>query len=259
MNIDFHVHGLISKRNSFNKSLFLQEIEYAKEDNIDGIVLCEHFQAIAFKDIYRYLDENYTYNGKYLVNGVSVFPAMEVSIKDKGHVVLVSGREEILQLNHLLEENMNKSNFIDFKDLLDLADEYNCIKVGAHPFRKGQQLCKKEYELLERLDCIELNAKDIYKYEYKVIKNKLNTLSKEINKIIIGGSDSHTPLQIGAIKTILNGENLGLLEIKQRLLQGNVNIEISNSLDFKVYTSKVLKRYIMSKCSNYTSDTIFKI
>ena len=34
MNIDFHVHGLLSKRKDFNENFFLNEIKYAKEKNI---------------------------------------------------------------------------------------------------------------------------------------------------------------------------------------------------------------------------------
>ena len=39
MNIDFHVHGLLSKRKDFNENFFLNEIKYAKENKIDGIIL----------------------------------------------------------------------------------------------------------------------------------------------------------------------------------------------------------------------------
>ena len=63
MNIDFHVHGLLSKRKDFNEKFFLNEIKYAKRNSIDGIILCEHFNAISFKIIYNYLEENYIYEG----------------------------------------------------------------------------------------------------------------------------------------------------------------------------------------------------
>ncbi|HBA05466.1 MAG TPA: histidinol-phosphatase, partial [Clostridium sp.] len=102
---------------------------------LNGIIMCEHFNAINFKEIYKYLEENYEYKDhRYLVKGVSVFPAMEVSIKDKGHVVLVGRREAILEIHEKLEPYMNRENLVEFKELLDLADEYGCLKIGAHPF-----------------------------------------------------------------------------------------------------------------------------
>jgi len=59
MNIDFHVHGLLSKRKDFNERFFNEEIEYAKQNKLNGIIMCEHFNAINFKEIYKYLKENY--------------------------------------------------------------------------------------------------------------------------------------------------------------------------------------------------------
>ena len=89
MNIDFHVHGLLSKRKDFNEKFFLSEVRYAKENNIDGIVLCEHFNADNYRTIYKYLHNNYAYEGsRYIVEGISIFPAMEVSVKNKGHVII---------------------------------------------------------------------------------------------------------------------------------------------------------------------------
>ena len=56
MNIDFHVHGLLSKRKDFNEKFFLNEIKYAKRNSIEGIILCELFNAIFFNIIYNYLE-----------------------------------------------------------------------------------------------------------------------------------------------------------------------------------------------------------
>ena len=59
MNVDFHVHGLLSKRKDFNKDFFMNEIYFSKDNGLDAIVLCEHFNAICFNVIYKYLEENY--------------------------------------------------------------------------------------------------------------------------------------------------------------------------------------------------------
>ena len=59
MNLDFHVHGLLSKKSEFNKELLLQGIENAKDQGLDGFILCEHFNAKDILSIYRYLEENH--------------------------------------------------------------------------------------------------------------------------------------------------------------------------------------------------------
>lgn len=46
MNMDFHVHGILSKKLNFDEELFIQGINFAKNSGLHGLVLCEHFNAI---------------------------------------------------------------------------------------------------------------------------------------------------------------------------------------------------------------------
>lgn len=259
MNIDFHVHGLLSKRKDFNERFFNEEIEYAKQNELNGIIMCEHFNAINFKEIYKYLEENYEYKDhRYLVKGVSVFPAMEVSIKDKGHVVLVGRREAILEIHEKLEPYMNRENLVEFKELLDLADEYGCLKIGAHPFRRGHKLCNHPEELLKRLDAIDLNAKDIFKKGEEEVRRELYELSSKIGVNVITGSDSHTPLQLGGIYTKLDNQCYTIEELRLAITSEDYSIKIEPSLNFRVYTSKILKRYLIAR-TDYNKDMEFTI
>lgn len=259
MNIDFHVHGLLSKRKDFNEKFFLSEVRYAKENNIDGIVLCEHFNADNYRTIYKYLHNNYAYEGsRYIVEGISIFPAMEVSVKNKGHVIISGDREDIMTIYEELAAYMIKENLINLEQLLDLAEVYGCLKIGAHPFRRGHKLCKQQIEQLKRLDAIDLNAKDIYKKGQVIAKDELIQLSRDIGVNIVTGSDSHTPLQLGSVVTSFENNLTTINEIKADIVAGRYNIEINNSLDFKVYSSKILKRYLISTGS-YTAETNFII
>lgn len=72
------------------------------------------------------------------------------------------------------------------------------------------------------------------------------------------GSDSHTPLQLGSVVTSFENNLTTINEIKADIVAGRYNIEINNSLDFKVYSSKILKRYLISTGS-YTAETNFII
>lgn len=250
MNIDFHVHGLLSKRKEFNEKFFLNEIKYAKDSNIDAIVLCEHFNAIYFNVIYEYLEKNYIYEGnRYIVDGVSIFPALEVGIKNKGHVIISGDRNDINDIHMMLKSHMEKNNYIEFEELLDIADMYNCLKIGAHPCRRGHKLIKHSEDLLKRLDAIDLNGKDIFKKGESVAKDELIELANKISVNIVTGSDSHTPLQIGCIYTTLNKECFTIEDIRNTIKSEDYSIKINDSLQFRVYSSKVLKRYLMSSGS----------
>lgn len=259
MNIDFHVHGLLSKRKDFNEKFFLNEIKYAKDNNINGIVLCEHFNALYFDMIHDYLDRSFIYEGnRYIVEGVAVFPAMEVSIKNKGHVIICGDRDDIIEIHNILKGNMVKDNLIELEELLDIADIYNCLKIGAHPCRRGHKLCNHSEELLKRFDAIDLNAKDIFKKGEVITKNELIELSQKIGVNIVTGSDSHTPLQIGSIYTSLEKDCTTIRDLRNEIKAERYSINISDSLSFKVYTSKILKRYLMSM-QNYNKNTQFTL
>lgn len=259
MNIDFHVHGILSKRKEFNITFFMNEILYAKECNVDGIFLCEHYNAIEFNKIHEYLRSNYSYDGdRYIVDNVSVFPAIEVSVKNKGHVVLANDRDSILDIRKILEKYIINNELITLEELLDLADLYNCFKLGAHPCRRGHKLCNHPIELLSRLDALDLNGKDIYKKGEAIARDELIALSSKIGKNIVTGSDSHTPLQIGALYTSLNKECATIKEIRKCVNENDYSVEIKPNLDFKIYSSKILKRSLIAE-GKYHRGTDFKI
>ena len=162
MNMDFHVHGLLSKRKDFNKEFFMNEIYFAKSSGLNGIILCEHFNAKDFLVIYDFLENNFTYEGdRYIVEGISVFPAMEVSVKNKGHVILAGDKDNIIDIYKLLKEFREKDNLIDLEDLLDQADIFNLLKLGAHPCRRGHKLCNQSHDLLKRLDALYLKREKV--------------------------------------------------------------------------------------------------
>ena len=259
MNMDFHVHGLLSKRKDFNKEFFMNEIYFAKSNGLNGIILCEHFNAKDFLNIYDFLEKNFTYEGdRYIVDDISVFPAMEVNIKNKGHVILTGDRDGIINLYDVLMEFREKDNLIELEELLDQADIFNLLKIGAHPCRRGHKLCNQPHELLKRLDALDLNGKDIFKKGESVARDEVINLSQELGLNIITGSDSHTPLQLGGIYTRLNKECSTVKEIKDCIIKGEYTIEIKDELNFKIFSSKILKRYLL-KSQTYDKNTEFKI
>lgn len=246
MNIDFHVHGILSKSMEFNPQLLKKEIEYGRESGLDGFILCEHFNAIYFKDIHRYLKENYKYEGdRYNIEGFSIFPGIEVSVKEKGHIVLVGNRDVILEIRALLQDNIEKENLVELKKLLNIADDYGCLKIGAHPCRKGHKLCNQPKEILSRLDAIDLNAKDIFKKGEYAAKLELRELSSRIGVNIVSGTDSHYPIQIGSIITHLQEDCSTISELRASILKNEHHIEISSTLDLRVFSAKIAKRYIV--------------
>lgn len=245
MNLDFHVHGLLSKKSTFNEELLLQGIENAKEHGLDGFILCEHFNAENIFRIYEYLEDNYEYVGdKYIVNEFSIFLGMEVDIKGGGHVIVSGNRADILKIRKELSNYTVEPDFISFEELLNLGERYNCLMIGSHPYRETHKLYLQPIKLLTRLHGLDLNATDIFEKGLKCTKSEVEGLSSEINVPYVTGSDSHYPIQLGAVKTIFNREFSRIEDIIKAISSKDYKIEISKALDIKVYSAKMTKKYI---------------
>lgn len=245
MNIDFHVHGLLSKKNDFDKELFLQAIENAKENGLDAFVLCEHFNARDVYGIQNYLRENHKYEkDRYIINGFSVFLGMEIDVKNGGHVILCGNRDNIEKIRSLLDDYTIKPNFIEFEKLLDIGQKYHCLMIGAHPYRESHKLYLQPKELLSRLHALDLNATDINTRGLKVVEEEVINLSNEIQIPYLTGSDSHYPIQLGSVKTKFNKEVYTIEELINSIREKDYKIEVSKALNLKVFSAKITKEYI---------------
>lgn len=252
MNLDFHVHGLLTKKSKFDENLFLQDIEIAKEQGLDGYILCEHFNALYIDEIHKYLEEKYKYIGdKYLVENFSIFLGMEIDIKNGGHIILAGNREDIYKIKEELNKYKIKPNFIDFVKLLDLGDKYNCLMVGSHPYRESHKLYLQDEELISRLHGLDLNATDIGSRGIIPVQEEVRNLSNKLKVPYVTGSDTHFPIQLGSVKTKFKKEFFTVGEIKDEISKGNYEIEISKSLELKVFSAKaskkLLKEYLLQK------------
>lgn len=258
MNIDFHVHGILSKKLFFDSSLFLQGIEYAKNNDLQGFVLCEHFNALDIDSTFSFLKDNYKYQGdKYIVNDFSVFLGMEVDIKNGGHVIVCGNRDAILSIQNKLKNHIRRSNFIEFEELLNLGESLNCLMIGAHPLRDSHKLYLQPQRLLKRLHALDLNTKDIYKKGEEQAKYEIFKLSKILDIPCVCGSDSHYPVQLGTVKTCFNNEISTIEELKSEISKCKYNLQVSKDLNLKVYTAKVTKNKLKKKIRKLIAKEIY--
>ena len=100
--------------------------------------------------------------------------------------------------------------------------------------------------------------KDIFKKGEGIARDEVINLSQELGLNIITGSDSHTPVQLGGIYTSLNKECKTIKELKECIKNNDYTIEINSALNFKIFSSKILKRYLL-KADTYDKNTEFKI
>ena len=250
MNMDFHVHGILSKKLNFNKDLFLQGIEFAKNNGLDGFVLSEHFNAVDIDSSFSFLEDNFSYdseNDRYDVNGFYVYPGMEVDIKYGGHIIIAGNKDNMFKAKDYLKAFRKKADFITFEELLNMADEYGFLKIGSHPYREKHKLYLQPEKYLERLDALDLNSKDIYKRGLKIVEKEVADLAKKLQINYVTGSDSHYPIMLGCVRTTFDDNVKSIKDIKNAIKSDDFNRIICEDINIKIYTAKATKNYIKRK------------
>ncbi|MRN56755.1 PHP domain-containing protein [Paenibacillus monticola] len=245
MNIDLHTHGKLSKKSAFSPDYFREMMLEAKANGLQALALTEHFNTSNFFDMYATLDSMYPYNGHYYdVDGLKLFPGMEVDIFETGHILLIGLKENILAVRTLLSEHTSEGHFVPFSNLLDLADSHDLWKIGAHPFRSSTPLHHLDPKLLKRLDAFDLNAKDIYMQGTEAYTQLIMPFAEKLDVPVIAGSDSHQCLQYGSVLNRLHDSCSTVEELKQAIRQGSYEIEISPCLETKVKASVMMKKLL---------------
>lgn len=242
MTIDFHTHGKLAKKLPFSTDYTKHLFQQAKASGLDALCLTEHFNTIGFDQIYAYIAQNYEQiQDCFMVEGVKVFPGMEVDIAEGGHILVLGQLESILAMNKALEPYKQKDNFLSFSALIELSSKYKVILGAAHVFREGGHIAEQPIELLKQLSFVDLNGKD-YATKREAAKQEVTEFSEKLNLPIVGGSDTHQYFQYGCIWNVFEKECITINELEQAINNGEYEIEISASIEFKVETATILKR-----------------
>ena len=245
MNIDFHTHVKVAKISRFMPDYFEDMLKEAKAAGLTAICMTEHFNTFQTMDTYDYLEANYPYVSEYYdVNGLKVFTGMEVDVKEVGHILIVAERGEIVNMRKRLSEYERKPDFIPFKELMDLADEYNTLRVGGHPLRTSTPLTHHDPEQLKRLDAFDLNGRDLYAQGQHPYIDELKTFAAQLNMPIVGGSDTHQYLQYGSVYNESSRECETINDLKDMIQSGDYTVHVSEELDLKVKSASLVKKLI---------------
>ncbi|MFD0672860.1 PHP-associated domain-containing protein [Cohnella sp. GCM10027633] len=239
MNIDFHTHTKLSKKRDFSLDYFHRMIAAARKAGLHATALTEHFNTRNFHEIYDTLDRELPYRDHYYdVNGFRVFCGIEMDIREKGHILLIGERSEIRAIQRTFQHRKDKNNFPSGQELFDEADNYNVVKIGAHPTRRSTPLTHLSPELLSRLDFLDLNGRET------ATRKELEAFATKLNKPIVAGSDSHHPIQFGAVFNTLRDDCRTIDDIRDCIQEGRYGITVSPIVSLRVGAAKMIKRTI---------------
>ncbi|MGG3928554.1 PHP-associated domain-containing protein [Metabacillus fastidiosus] len=245
MNIDFHTHLKIAKKSEFWPEYFEVMVREAKIAGLDAIALTEHFNTLNFLDLYDYLDAHFPYREDYYeVDGLKIFPGMEVDVKEVGHILLVSHRESILSMYNELKPHLEEENFIPFADLMNLAESFETIKIGGHPLRPSTPLTQHEPDQLKRLDALDLNGKDLHSIGIEENYENVHRFAEKLGLPVVAGSDTHQFLQYGSVLNKFDFDCSTISELKAAIENKAYSIQISPDLDFRVRSASLTKKLV---------------
>ncbi|MFC7320006.1 PHP domain-containing protein [Halobacillus campisalis] len=246
MKIDFHTHANLSKALAVTPEEFRSKIKEAKESGLDALALTEHFNAPNFDDIYHMLDTHFPYQHNYYdVDGVKVFPGIEIDVLETGHFLVVAERETIKGISHQLKEHTEEHNFIKVNDLNELLKGLNVIKIGAHPYRESTPWVHHTEETLASFDAFDINGKDLYKYGTEM-KSKVDELAAKYDISAVAGSDTHQFFQYGAVVNHFP-ECHTIEELRNVIKNKDYEVQLSPALRLKVRAAKFVKKILKEK------------
>jgi predicted metal-dependent phosphoesterase TrpH len=230
---DLHCH---TKKSRCAISRIDKIIKIAKKRGLTGVAITDH-------DI--------LYQGKTNINGIEIIPGVEITLKDRSHLLAYFITEPIEKESLTLEEAT---------DEIRRQGGYSSL---AHPYGGGEGWFKvkrrtreETRNTLKMIDAVELGNFKSPPLQKKKLRRLLKSL--HANKALTAGSDAHIPGDIGfsviKSKERINRENfLNILKNSEIVIYGNKNnykrIEslLEESLTFlmkkfRLYHNKIIRK-----------------
>lgn len=240
MYIDFHTHGKLAKKIPFTIRYVDWLFREAKAAGLDAFCLTEHSNTFQFEELYRYIASVGRQDGDTLIlNGLRIFPGMEIDVAEGGHMLTIGSLEVIMELHSRLENTQKREPL--FSELMDMLEQYPVLSGAAHPFRNGGHIPELPREQLLRLHFLDLNGKDMAQSRDR-IERLTYGLGQSLNIPVVGGSDTHQAAQYGCICSCFEKDCVTVSQLRQEMLEGRYRVELRPDAAFRVKTAGQLKR-----------------
>lgn len=251
MKIDLHTHAKWSMSTNFSFDYYQDMMRAAHRNDLDAVALTEHFHTHQFYDIYNTLERKSRYFGNhYVVEGVKVFPGMEVDVMEGGHILIIGEIKAIIAIRERLEEHTVHGSYVRLEQLLSWSEAHACLSIGAHPFREVNPLYRIKPELLARLDGFDVNGRDLYHYGSEM-EGRVQKMAEKIELPVVGGSDTHHPLQFGSVYNEFEQDCDMVEQLRSAIRRNAFKYRISPEIDSKVQLAeKEQARYKRARSAN---------
>jgi PHP family Zn ribbon phosphoesterase len=244
MKIDFHFHAVLSKKVGFDPVLFQQTIQHARQVGLDGLAMTNHLNTPDFEGVYAYLDGHYPYSGAtYDVEGVKLFPGIEVHVREGPHFVVIGEREEILVYHRRFRSNLTPETYCTARDVIERQEGLALLTIFAHPFRPKREITRIDPTLYPYFDALELNARDLF-FLGREIVTRTEQVARQHRWSIVAGTDAHHYHQLGSVHNEFDLESGSVAGFRTAIANGEYTIHIHDLLDQRVAAARKAKEAI---------------
>src|SRR5262245_7698259 len=212
-------------------------VRMANRVGLDGLALTEHLHARSYWDVHAHLERAYPQNrGVFWAGDLALIPGGEVNIREGAHVIVLGEVDELRRLDRAFPEPLNRGYEPRLREFLDVTDDFNIARIGAHMFRRTKELGKFPAVDLRRLHALEVNGKDFG------LETMLLVQARALGLPIVAGSDAHHWLQLGVRHTLMHTEEITSESVIKSIKEGLTGYGIGSYTPLRVRAAKSLKR-----------------
>ena len=182
--------------------------------------------------------------GLFRAGAIALIPGAEVNMREGAHVIVLAETAELRRLDRAFEARLSRGYEPTLHEFLDVTDDFDLVRIGAHMFRRGKELGKFSAGDLRRLHALEVNGKDFG------TELMLTVQARALGLPIVGGSDAHHWLQTGVRHTLLHTDELTLTAVLKAVREGLTGFATGPYTPLRVKTAKSLKNItkMLRKC-----------
>jgi hypothetical protein len=243
--IDTHTHPKISKHFAFDPRAIARMSVSARRAGLHGLALTEHFHAAGFWKIWDHMEAAFAVDhGLFWSGDLALIPGAEVNIAEGAHVIVLGDLGELRRLDHAFTEKLSRGYEPRLREFLDVTDDFDLVRIGAHMFRPTKELGKFPAADLRRLHALEINGKDFGTEVMLLVQ------ARALGLPIVAGSDAHHPLQIGVRHTLVHAEEVTLTALAKSIREGLTGFAGAPYTPLRVKAAKSLKNItkLLRKC-----------
>ena len=234
--IDTHTHPKMSKHFAFDSRSVDRMVRMAARVGLDGLALTEHFHGRDFWAIYKHLYRQYpSEGGVFWADGVAIIPGAEINIREGAHVIVLGEVAELRRLDCVFPEHLSDGYEPALRQFLDVTDDFDIARIGAHMFRPTKELGKFPTVDLRRLHALEVNGKDFGTELMLVVQ------ARALGLPIVAGSDAHHWLQLGVRHSVVHTEEITVRGVMKAIKEGLTGYGVGAYTPLRVKTAKSLK------------------